>query len=279
MKHLPLALAFFLFISCKKKIDYAAYKSSQDYSIPLWKDNQENKSALFVFPHPDDEIVCGGNIDQLKQKGWNVNLLTLTQGEKTEKEVRLKEWNRAGDILGFNNRDIYDLVNNTWDDVLKNKIEFWYNHTDSIENIISRSITKYQPSVIFTYDTALGGYGHPEHRISALAVYQLFEKHKSDSLFPVQEILQITLPEKYEQLKFASSEAYANAKKYTGNTTLPEPTVAFDIRQNWSVKSRAGSAYESQAETLRKFFLLPDPDDTISHFTTFDREYYFEIKR
>ena len=266
-------------VSCKKKTDFSVYKNSQDYTIPIWKDNQSNKSALFVFPHPDDEIVCGGTIDQLKKSGWKINLLTLTQGDKSEKATRLKEWNNASDILGFDNREIYDLINNSWDDVLKNKIEFWYDHQDSIENIVYRSILRYQPSTIFTFDTAFGGYGHPEHQISALAVYHIFEKCKSDSLFPVEKILQITLPEKYVQLKIASTEAFVNAKKYTRNSALPAPSVAFDITHNWSIKTNAGLAYVSQEATLRKFFLLPDLTDTLHHYTTFDREYYSEISR
>ena len=74
-----------------------------------------------------------------------------------------------------------------------------------------------------------------------------------------------------------SSESYINAVKLTGNTTLPEPTVAFDIAPFWPWKRRAAFEYTSQAHVLRKFFLLPEEEDTAMHYAAFDREYFFEI--
>src|SRR5438045_4844773 len=106
MKNLILFSIIILLASCKSKVDYAAFKNCQDYTIPLWNDDQQNKSALFVFPHPDDEIVCAGTIDQLKKNGWKISILTLTRGAKEEKETRLREWNNSCDILAFDNREL-----------------------------------------------------------------------------------------------------------------------------------------------------------------------------
>lgn len=131
---------------------------------------------------------------------------------------------------------------------------------------------------MFTYDTALGAYGHPEHRISALAAAKVFQKHKEDTLFTVEKILQITLPEKQEQLMLNSADSYKNAIIRTGNKTLPEPTLAFDIYMYWEIKRKAASLYASQSGSMKKFYLLPELRDTANHYKTFDREYYFEIR-
>jgi LmbE family N-acetylglucosaminyl deacetylase len=267
-------------LSCSdKKTDYLKFKESQDYNVPLFEDTFNSRAALFIFPHPDDEIVCGGTISQLKKSGWTINLLTLTQGQSNEKTIRRTEWTNAVRELSFDNFEILDLPNNSWDNVINNKITFWYNNMDSLESIIFNSIKKYKPTVIFTYDTALGAYGHPEHRISALAAYNVFQKHKSDSTFSVERILQVTLPEKEEKLMLNSAESYKNAIKLTGNKTLPDPTVAFDIFKCWNTKRKAALQYTSQSGTLKKFFLLPEIHDTTEHYRTFDREYYFEIKK
>lgn len=273
-------MAFCVLLSCSdKRIDYEKYKESQDYNTPLFSDFYKNKIALFIFPHPDDEIVCAGTIAQLKKNGWTINLLTLTQGQPNEKIIRKNEWSKAVKELAIDNSEILDLPNNSWNNVISNNINFWYDKTDSLENIIYRSIQKNRPALLFTYDTALGAYGHPEHRISALAASNVFLNHKSDTLFSVERILQITLPEKQEQLMLNSAESYKNAIKITGNKTLPDPTVAFDISKYWNKKRKAASLYASQEGSMKKFFLLPEIQDTTNHYKTFDREYYFEIKK
>lgn len=275
-----MTLTLFVLLSCTDKgINYAKYKETQDYNVPLFEDTLKSKIALFIFPHPDDEIVCAGTITQLKKNGWTVNLLTLTQGQPDEKTVRKNEWTMAVNKLNIDNYEILDLPNNAWNNVMTNNITFWYGNDDSLEEIVYKSIQKFNPAILFTYDTALGAYGHPEHRISAVAASNVFQKHKQDTLFTVERILQITLPEKQEQLMLNSAESYKNAIKLTGNKTLPDPTVAFDIFKFWSVKRSAASSYSSQAGSMKKFFLLPEIQDTTIHYKTFDREYYFEIKK
>jgi LmbE family N-acetylglucosaminyl deacetylase len=269
-----------ILISCSdKRIDYGRYKETQDYTIPLFEDSLRSKIALLIFPHLDDEIVCAGTIAHLKQNGWSVHLLTLTQGQPDEKTIRKNEWTKAAHELNLDDYELLDLPNNAWDDIMSNHISFWYDHQDSVENIVSRSIQKYRPSLLITYDTALGAYGHPEHRISALAAHTIFQKHRQDPLFSVERILQITLPERQEQLMLNAAESYRYAIKLTGNKTLPEPTVAFDISNYWCFKRNAAAAYTSQEKSMKKFFLLPEIQDTSKHYSTFDREYYFEIRK
>jgi len=279
MKQLLAITIISVLFSCKSKIDYQEFKNSQDYNLPLFDDTIKNKTALLIFAHPDDEIACAGTIDQLNKNGWTINLLTLAQGEPEQKSTRISEWKNSVGILQIDNYEILDLPSNSWDNVLKNDIHFWYDQADSIENIVYTAIQKYNPTLVFTYDTAFGGYGNPEHRMSAIAVNNVFQKHKTDSLFPVEKIFQITLPEKLELLMYASSEPYENVIKHLGNRTLPEPTLAFDIANNWTVKRKASAAYISQAGTLKKFYLLPEPADTTIHYKTFDREYYYEVKK
>ena len=269
-----------LLLSCdKSKEVFQAFKNSQDYNVPLWKDDQKNKVALMVFPHPDDEIVCAGSVAQLKANGWQVNLITLTKGKAEEKEIRNAEWKEAVKKLKFDNYEIFDLINNSWDNVMSNKIEFWYNNSDSIANVIMRSINKYKPSIIFTYDSVIGAYGHPEHRMTSQVINRIFQKNKNDSSFTVQSVLQITLPEKMEVLMFGKAPSYKNAIEITGYKTLPEPTVAFNILPYWFYKHNASKSYVSQESTLRKFYLWPDAADTLIHYNSFDREYYYETKR
>lgn len=261
-----------------QKIDYASFKDCQNYSLPAFEPGKNNKVVLFVFPHADDEIVCAGTIMFLKEKGYKTCLLTLTKGNVEEKQTRSAEWKNAAKLLKLDESEIYDLPNNKWEDVLSDKITFWYTNKDSVKNIIYRTILKHNPSLIITYDSALGGYGHPEHRISAQLVAKIFSENRNNSLFPVKQVLQITLPEKMENKMLSGSEPYLNAKKITGNTTLPEPNFAVNISQQWPIKCKAALCYESQLNTLKKFKLIPSEKDTLMHYKTFDLEYFTELK-
>jgi LmbE family N-acetylglucosaminyl deacetylase len=276
-----ITISSFSFFKENNIINYARYKSAQDYNVPLFDKSEKNKTALFIFPHADDEIACAGTILQLKESGWTIDLLTLTKGQLNEKNVRTNEWKNAVSILHIDNYEILDLPNNSWDNVQKNEIEFWLDHQDSIENIIYNTIQKYKPTYVFTFDTVFGGYGHPEHRISALAVYNVFQKHKRDSLLYVEGIFQLTLPKELAQLVFGNELYYYNSFKNemnsSGNKTLPDPTIAFDISNSWTTKRKAALAHVSQYPALKLF--LPKPADTTIHYKTFDREYYSEIKR
>ncbi|MBK9452752.1 MAG: PIG-L family deacetylase [Bacteroidetes bacterium] len=262
-----------------KKLDYAKFKATQDYTVPLFEDAFDKKVALFIFPHADDEIVCAGTIATLKQMGWEVNLLTLNQGLYSAKAIRKKEWENAVAALELDHAEILDFPNNTWENVMRDSIVFWYDHQDSVATIFEKAIQQYKPSVLFTYDMELGAYGHPEHRISAEIAHKVFQKHKGDPNFPVQRIFQITLPEAMEQLMLSDSESYHNAIQRTGNKTLPEPTVAFDISRFWPMKRNAAAKYASQEGSMKKFYLLPAVKDTAVHYKTFDREYYHEVSR
>ncbi|HVT85975.1 MAG TPA: PIG-L family deacetylase [Chitinophagaceae bacterium] len=281
MKLLSSFLLLPLLLSCQRaKINYEAFKKAQDYSVPLWNNNPAaaKRVALLIFPHPDDEIVCGGTIVTLKQQGWEVDLLTLTQGEAGEKEARRKEWQNAMAALGINHSVLLDLPNNTWTDIENNKIIFWNENMDSIRHIVEAAIRQYQPSLLFTYDEVLGGYGHPEHRLTAVAVREVFEQNRQDSSFTPAAIFQSTLPQKMELTMLQNLDSYKKAVNEMGKD-LPDPVIAFDITKTWPVKRRAAASYPSQTKTLKKFYLLPDEADTVKHYATFDREYYAVVKR
>lgn len=264
--------------ACSTKKDYEAFRQVQDNTIKEYIiEPTDNKKAMFVFPHPDDEIVCAGAMHQLKQQGWEIILITLTKG--VEKEQREKEWKDAVKQMDIDVPVMFDLSNNTWDDVISDKIGFWYDQQDSLYRLIEQQMLKYNPEIVFTYDTLIGGYGHPEHRLSAKAVADVFNAHKSDTAFATKKILQITLPEKFEQLLLSGKESYTLAQKRTGNTGLPEPTVCFTIEKDWPFKYEAALKYTSQVATLKKFNQIPEENDKEKHFSVFNKEYYFEINR
>jgi len=77
--------------------------------------NLPKLDALVIAPHPDDaELGAGGAILCMKDSGWSVGVLDLTNGEPTphgSPEIRARETNVATKILGLDWRGNLELPN------------------------------------------------------------------------------------------------------------------------------------------------------------------------
>ncbi|MCU0433008.1 MAG: PIG-L family deacetylase [Bacteroidia bacterium] len=260
------------------KTDYNRYREAQDFTVPVWNCEEENKTALFIFPHDDDVISCAGSSQWLREKNWTLYSLTLTEdADPKERAKRSVEWSESMKLLGFKESIHLYFPNNVWSNVERNELVFWNEHSDSVEATVYRFIQKYKPSVIFTFDSIVGGYGHPEHRLTGRAVGRVFAAHKHEAGFPVKRIMCFTLPEKLEQVWLGQNPAYLLTQKYNGPASLPEPNAAVDVRKYWPVKRNAAAVYKTQQATLKKFMMLPDIKDTSAHYQAFCREYFLEL--
>jgi len=58
----------------------------------LTKNRDNKKTALAVVAHPDDvEFICAGTLALLKEKGWNIELATMTAGDCGSRECSSEE--------------------------------------------------------------------------------------------------------------------------------------------------------------------------------------------
>ena len=83
------------------------------------------KTALIVAPHPDDaELAMGGAIARMIDTGFNVVVVDLTNGEPTpfgSKQIRVKETQKASDILGIKRRICLDMPNRNLEPTQQNR--------------------------------------------------------------------------------------------------------------------------------------------------------------
>lgn len=272
-------LILLLLSSCGSRIDYEAVKSYQDPSVPALELAADmDTRVLLVFPHADDEMICAGLLTQLKAQGANIHLLTLGS-DIDDPERREAEQACAAEAFGIDHFDLLGLPNNPWDQVLSDSIVYWYDHQEEIKRHIQRKIDAYRPHILITYDTEIGGYGHPEHRISAELVEEIFLEQVQDSNSSAHSLYQMTLTEGLEGFLVKGKQSYELALERTGSKGLPEPEVALDIRPYWETKNRAGHCYASQAKTLKKFNLIVDEEDLEAHREAFSHEYYTVRRR
>ncbi len=266
-----LILAGVLFAKCKSIVDYNRIATYQDNTIPEL-DIQVNDSTkvLIIFPHADDETVAGGLIALFKERGASLHLLTLCEHTDT----RVKELNCSAKRLGIEKVEIAGFINNSWEDIMQNNITFWYDHQDSIKNVIRNKINSFKPDFIITYDSEIGGYGHPEHRISAELTELFFNENKNKADFSLEKIFQITLTDELERFLVSKSPGYELSKKLTGSEGLPNPDISVNIEKYWHIKDEAARCHQSQIKILKRFYIVYEEIDKEKHIKAFGKEYY-----
>jgi len=120
-----------------------------------------DKKMLVVFPHPDDEsIMAGGLILIAIKMGWQVSVLTLTEGGsgkihingrgRSAKEIRREEMAKAMSRLG-----VVDWVMWRFDDGRLKRTKKWKERLRKFFDVTN-------PSLVVSYDLS-GVTGHPDH--------------------------------------------------------------------------------------------------------------------
>ncbi|MEE4178771.1 MAG: PIG-L deacetylase family protein [Bacteroides sp.] len=258
------------------KADYEQIASYQDHSVPeLEIEASDSSRVLIIMPHADDETVAGGLIALLREKGATIHLLTLCEHDT----VRVEELHCSASKLGIEKVEIAGFVNNTWDDIMEEHVIFWYDHQDSIKQVIANKINLFNPEILITYDSEIGGYGHPEHRISAKLTEAIFYENRDHPAFSPEIIFQITLTEKLEEFLVANTPGYDLSIELTGSMGLPDPDVSVDIRKYWKIKNEAAQCHQSQIRILRRFFIVYDERFEAEHILAFGKEYYRTVEK
>ncbi len=275
-KFIPLICSVILMSCSPSKPDYKLIATYQDLSIPkLQVPIDENTKVLVVVPHADDETIAGGLIAHFNKGGATTHLLMLCG----HNDIRTEELNCSTENLGIEKWESPGFVNNPWENIVENKIEFWYDQKDSIKSVISRKIHSFQPDYIITYDSEIGGYGHPEHLIAARLTEDIFNENIANPDFNTKSIFQITLSKDLVNFSVARAPGYEEAKKFHNSNGLPSPDVALDIRPYWKTKNKAGLCHQSQIKILRRFNIVYDEKYEDQHINAFSHEYYKVVAR
>lgn len=277
MRQLTILLLLFQLHGCiNSEVDYMLISTYQDHSIPeLEIEVTSTTKVLVIMPHADDETIAGGLIALLSEKGAIIHLLTLC----AHNDERLQELHCSAARLGIDSVATAGFINNTWDDIMHDKITFWYDQKDSIQSAISDKIDSFGPDIMITYDSEIGGYGHPEHRISAELTEAVFIENLDNTEFKPKMIFQITLSDDLEAFLVAKSPGYELSGKLTGSDGLPVPDVAVDIKRYWKIKNEAARCHRSQLDILKRFYISYDDKDEEDHINAFCKEYYRVITR
>ncbi|MDN3204493.1 PIG-L deacetylase family protein [Algoriphagus sediminis] len=281
LKILGLILGIFILISPFLLIQFGK-NALNDNGVPLIPElspaNTKQRIMAF-FPHPDDEVTVSGTLIDLKRKGHEVFLVTLTKGEAGSspenyppdklKEIRTQEMKNSAQILEVDSLFLLDYEDGGLSLLGQ----------DSLEALTLSWIKDLNPDIILSYDSKVGLYGHEDHRLTGLAVENVFLSHIGDPGFSPKALYQVTLSNKQIKLALELSEGFRNNYPKEKDSGLPKPDFAVNIQPYFDTKLEVMKAHHSQRHVLSDLMPWHDQIPVWIYSRIFDREYYHEVKK
>ncbi|MCC6410737.1 MAG: PIG-L family deacetylase [Saprospiraceae bacterium] len=268
-------------------VAYLHHLASADiYAEDTFLSQTTNKNALIIVAHDDDAISMSGTIAYLTKNGWNVRELCFYQGWKDKDAVRKIDLERAAELLGMQGVEHYDIelrknrekIEKPWLPVPVNQFDSLYNKEIAFGHI-QDFINKYQPSVIFSLDDMMGGYGHPDHVVISKLVIEYCREHQRDSNFAVERIYQAVFDPAMNEKILKNMEAFQLAKKVYNYESSPKPDVFISLRGRESIKKKALLTYTTEQNSLTKIWPYYNLYPAAVYFKIFDKEYYRVLER
>lgn len=258
---------------------------ADSYPLDTFLQYQSNKNALIIVAHDDDAISMSGTISYLREKGWGIKELCFYQGYKNKDSIRKKDLESVANFLGLKDVEYYDIeLRRDRDKIEKPWLPIPYSDFDSAynkivaQNHIENFIQKNNPSVIFTLDDVIGGYGHPDHVFISRLIKDYCEKHQHDSEFNVERIYQAVFDPQMNERILKDMEAFQLAKKVYTVEHSPKPDVYISIKGHETSKKKAMLMYTTEQNSLTKIWPYYNYYPASIYFKIFDKEYYRVLK-
>ncbi len=268
-----IALSFGLILIGKNQL--------HDSDIPQRKSlfmSEQPQKVLAFFPHPDDEVAVSGTLMNLLENGNEVYLVTLTKGEagnsnaehtKSElAELRTLEMERSAELIGVTQLNLLNYPDSGLENI----------GLDSLKEIALDWIEKINPDILVSYDSKVGLYGHPDHRLSGLALEQVFlEKRGKENFSPVK-LFQITLSPKQIEVALQLSSGFQRNYPRDREEGLPKPDFSVYTQPYFDRVLAVMKSHETQQDVLKDLMPYHDKIPSWIYSRIFDREYFHEVK-
>lgn len=259
---------------------------ADSYPLDRSLEYQTNKNAVIIVAHDDDAISMSGTISYLRENGWVIKELCFYQGYKNKDSIRKKDLENAANFLGLKGVEYYDIeLRKDRDKIEKPWLPIPYSDFDSAynkiaaQNHIENFIQKNNPSVIFTLDDIMGGYGHPDHVFISKLIKNYCTKHQNDSEFSVELIYQAVFDPQINERILKDMEAFQLAKKVYTIEHSPKPDVYISINGHEATKKKAMLMYTTEQNSLTKIWPYYNYYPASIYFKIFDKEYYRVLKK
>ncbi|MEP7103356.1 MAG: PIG-L family deacetylase [Candidatus Dojkabacteria bacterium] len=142
------------------------------------KDSESKTNVLFIFPHPDDEVMSSGGLLRklVKDKNFNVFVVDVTKGDRGDEilklspeelgKVRESEFKIVMKIVGVKNGEVWDIPDGKVPE-----------NFEKLKRQVEEFIQKNNINLVVTYEK-WGVYGHQDHVALSKVVHEISESNK-----------------------------------------------------------------------------------------------------
>ncbi len=253
-----------------------------DDEVPLKSEllpESPQQRIMVFFPHPDDEITVAGTLLDLKEKGHEIFLVMLTKGDAGSSpenypldelaKVRTEEIKTSAKLLGLDSLILLDYKDG----------EMQALGLDSIERIANYWIEELSPDILLSYDSKVGLYGHEDHRLTGLALENVFRRNSDSMGFTPKHLYQVTLSNKQIDMAMKLSEGFRKNYPKDKENGLPDASFAVYIQPYFETKLKVMKAHHSQRHVLKDLMPYHDLVPLPIYSRIFDREYYHKVQK
>lgn len=287
-----LAAMLIAFLGCQPSVsleDLKKFVATESHPDDVFLDSVSNKRAMIIVAHDDDDCAMSGTIAKLHAEGWEIKQFSLQntplrEGRTTHPASIICDGNV--EILSDGVfRNGLDTTKMPYMPIPKSDFENTF-EVEKTSNAIIEKVNDFKPSAIFTLDSDIGGYGHPEHVFVSELVLDLAQSGKIQpkriyqSVFTdhmEREIMDNLLEPNMKKWGYPSP--YSTGKKVYGVSGMPLPNTQVKIDEYSAQKMEYLMAYHEKArKNMRKFIPYFDQFDHKTYFNLFDKEFFRMIE-
>jgi len=283
------------FLACKTRMTVDGlqkFAATEIYPNDEYLNSVEIKRALIVVAHDDDDCFMAGTIYRLKQEGWVIEQWTLQttpleKGTSVHPSTVICNGNKPIlDDGDYRNVNPYDSLRLPYLPIPREHFSVVFK-TEKVKSALVAKINTFKPTVIFSMDNEMGGYGHPEHVFISQILVDLLQEGK----IPAERIYQGVATNHMEEEiivkyltpqmeKWGYPSPYLVGREVYKIDGIPEPNVQVDIVPFADGKMRYLRAYSEDAKkNMRKFIPYYEEFDAQSYFGVFNREFFRVITK
>lgn len=287
---LPILMGILLvsmLFGCRRE-EVAQYAPIENFPNDSVLQSITNKKAMIVLAHDDDMCAMTGTISALNKNGWEIRVISMPKGKSRNEAHQEACKNLLDSVMFFDiTEDEFrlDTVEIKYDAVPKEKFNDMFNRS-LVKQKLMEQVNQFNPSVIFTLDNEMGGYGHPEHVFISQLVLDLAQADSLSTQYVYQSVytdhMESTIMERHSKRMKSwgfPGDGWDKAKQAYKVQGMPEPSVQINIRDEAQAKMEYLKSYNERERKTIGFFVPAFEDyPAEEYFKIFDREFYRVIK-
>lgn len=278
-----ISLSFCSYSQSKKELLQLA--ATEHYPKDTFLDSVIEKRALIIVAHDDDDAMMSGTIAKLYTAGWEIKQISfittpLDKGNTIHPSKIICGGNEPILTDGIYRNDL-DTAKYPWLPFPKNQFDSIF-EKEKISTELIKKINQFNPTIIFTLDNEIGGYGHPDHvfisqlvldmsKVDSIHSKRIYQGVYTDHM--EKQIIEIWFSNKMKRTGYPNP--YLLGKNIYHVSGMPTPDVEIDIKDQAFIKMKYLRSYSEDArKNFRKFIPYFEEIDANDYFQVFDREFF-----